>query len=85
VNQYREGKVKRTPRRGVKKYLKLCAYKRSKQVASIKWQVASGERNSLRGGELKDLPNSFGNERSAAGQSSLSILRKKGSRNERAE
>ena len=29
VNQYREGKVKRTPRRGVKKYLKPCAYKRS--------------------------------------------------------
>ncbi len=27
VNQYREGKVKRTPVRGVKQYLKLCAYK----------------------------------------------------------
>ena len=27
VNQYREGKVKRTPVRGVKKYLKPYAYK----------------------------------------------------------
>jgi hypothetical protein len=29
VNQYREGKVKRTPDRGVKKNLKPAAYKRS--------------------------------------------------------
>jgi len=29
VNQYREGKVKRTPNRGVKKILKPYAYKRS--------------------------------------------------------
>ena len=29
VNQYCEGKVKRTPSRGVKKTLKPCAYKRS--------------------------------------------------------
>ena len=27
VNQYREGKVKSTPVRGVKEYLKPCAYK----------------------------------------------------------
>ena len=27
VNKYREGKVKRTPARGVKKYLKPYAYK----------------------------------------------------------
>jgi hypothetical protein len=29
VNQYREGKVKRTPVRGVKEYLKPYAYKQS--------------------------------------------------------
>jgi len=29
VNKYREGKVKRTPVRGVKQYLKLHAYKHS--------------------------------------------------------
>jgi hypothetical protein len=29
VNQYREGKVKSTPVRGVKKYLKPYAYKQS--------------------------------------------------------
>jgi hypothetical protein len=29
VNQYREGKVKRTPVRGVKQYLKPYAYKHS--------------------------------------------------------
>ena len=28
VDQYREGKVKRTPDRGVKETLKSCAYKR---------------------------------------------------------
>ena len=27
MNQYREGKVKSTPVRGVKEYLKPCAYK----------------------------------------------------------
>jgi hypothetical protein len=27
VNQYREGKVKRTPARGVKEYLNPCIYK----------------------------------------------------------
>jgi hypothetical protein len=30
VNKYREGKVKRTPVRGVKEYLKPCAYKQWK-------------------------------------------------------
>ena len=29
VDKYREGKVKRTPVRGVKEHLKPCAYKRS--------------------------------------------------------
>jgi hypothetical protein len=32
VNQYREGKVKSTPVRGVKEYLKPCAYKQWKDV-----------------------------------------------------
>ena len=35
VNQYREGKVKRTPARGVKKYLKPYAYKQWEGYASI--------------------------------------------------
>ena len=35
VNQYREGKVKRTPVRGVKKYLKPYAYKQWEGYASI--------------------------------------------------
>ena len=29
MDEYREGKVKSTPRRGVKEILKPCAYKRS--------------------------------------------------------
>ena len=29
MNEYREGKVKSTPTRGVKEYLNPCAYKRS--------------------------------------------------------
>jgi hypothetical protein len=33
VNQYREGKVKRTPARGVKEYLKPCAYKQWERYA----------------------------------------------------
>ena len=33
MNQYREGKVKSTPVRGVKEYLKPCAYKQWKGVA----------------------------------------------------
>jgi hypothetical protein len=33
VNEYREGKVKSTPVRGVKQYLKPRAYKQSKGVA----------------------------------------------------
>ena len=32
MNQYREGKVKSTSRRGVKQYLKPCAYKRSEHT-----------------------------------------------------
>ena len=35
VNKYREGKVKRTPIRGVKEILKPCAYKRSEHVIFI--------------------------------------------------
>ena len=37
MNKYREGKVKSTPGRGVKKYLKPCAYKQSKP---IRWVTA---------------------------------------------
>ena len=33
VNQYREGKVKSTPVRGVKQYLKPCIYKQWKHYA----------------------------------------------------
>ena len=33
VNEYREGKVKRTPVRGVKEYLKPCAYKQWERYA----------------------------------------------------
>ena len=33
VNEYREGKVKRTPVRGVKEYLKPCAYKQWEHYA----------------------------------------------------
>ena len=35
MNQYREGKVKRTPVRGVKKYLKPYAYKQWKGVTGL--------------------------------------------------
>ena len=34
VYQYREGKVKSTPTRGVKEFLKPCAYKRSEPALS---------------------------------------------------
>ena len=33
VNEYREGKVKSTPVRGVKEYLKPCAYKQREHYA----------------------------------------------------
>ena len=33
--QYREGKVKRTPNRGVKETLKSCAYKRSERPRAV--------------------------------------------------
>jgi hypothetical protein len=36
VNQYREGKVKRTPVRGVKENLKPAAYKRSEAYVLYK-------------------------------------------------
>jgi hypothetical protein len=35
ANQYREGKVKSTPVRGVKKYLKPCIYKQWKRYGSL--------------------------------------------------
>ena len=35
VNQYREGKVKRTPARGVKEYLKPYAYKQWEGYARV--------------------------------------------------
>jgi len=35
VDQYREGKVKRTPNRGVKQNLKPCAYKRSERTGCV--------------------------------------------------
>ena len=35
VNEYREGKVKRTPVRGVKEYLKPCAYKQWEHYAGF--------------------------------------------------
>lgn len=35
VNQYREGKVKSTPARGMKKYLKPYAYKESERFALL--------------------------------------------------
>ena len=35
ANQYREGKVKRTPNRGVKKTLKSCAYKRLEPLSVV--------------------------------------------------
>jgi hypothetical protein len=41
VNQYREGKAKRTPVRGVKKNLKPAAYKRSKAYVLFK-EMADG-------------------------------------------
>ena len=36
VNEYREGKVKSTPVRGVKQYLKPRAYKQSEGVADLR-------------------------------------------------
>ena len=52
MNQYREGKVKSTPNRGVKEILNPCAYKRSERVA------VSGEVNALSAGaEAKASPN----------------------------
>ena len=35
VDQYREGKVKRTPNRGVQQTLKSCAYKRSEPLRVV--------------------------------------------------
>ena len=36
MNQYREGKVKRTSNRGVKKTLKSCAYKRFEPLGVVR-------------------------------------------------
>ena len=35
MHQYREGKVKRTPDRGVQQNLKPCAYKRSEPLSGV--------------------------------------------------
>ncbi len=35
ANEYREGKVKSTPIRGLKQYLKPCAYKRSEHFCDV--------------------------------------------------
>ena len=35
MDQYREGKVKRTPDRGVQQNLKPCAYKRSERLYAV--------------------------------------------------
>ncbi len=35
VNEYREGKVKSTPMRGVKQYLKRIAYKQSEPLHGV--------------------------------------------------
>ena len=43
MNKYREGKVKSTPVRGVKKYLKPCAYKLWEGVYPGGGNPASGE------------------------------------------
>jgi hypothetical protein len=43
VNKYREGKVKSTPMRGVKEYLKPNAYKQSEvQMTDIRDQGSEG-------------------------------------------
>ena len=39
VNQYREGKVKRTPVRGVKEYLKPYAYKQWEGYVEIRKEI----------------------------------------------
>ena len=41
MNEYREGKVKRTPVRGVKEHLKPCAYKQwEPYAAQAEWVTA---------------------------------------------
>ena len=39
MHKYREGKVKRTPTRGVKQFLKPDAYKQSEPVLQIPWMA----------------------------------------------
>ena len=48
MNQYREGKVKSTPRRGVKKTLKPCAYKRSELLYAVTACLLHNEPTSCR-------------------------------------
>ena len=48
MNQYREGKVKSTPVRGVKETLKPCAYKRSEQRLAVTACLLHNEPTSCR-------------------------------------
>ena len=48
ANQYREGKVKRTPMRGVKETLKPCAYKRSEHLYDVTAGLLHNEPTSCR-------------------------------------
>ncbi len=48
ANQYREGKVKRTPMRGVQEILKPCAYKRSEHHCDVTACLLHNEPTSCR-------------------------------------
>jgi hypothetical protein len=48
VNQYREGKVKSTPGRGLKEFLKPCAYKRSEHFYGVTACLLHNEPTSYR-------------------------------------
>ena len=48
MNQYREGKVKSTPNRGVKETLKPCAYKRSELLYAVTACLLHNEPTSCR-------------------------------------
>ena len=55
ANQYREGKVKRTPMRGVKQTLKPCAYKRSEHASHVTACLLHNEPTSCRLRQAKAL------------------------------
>ena len=48
ANEYREGKVKSTPMRGVKEFLKPCAYKRSEPFFEVTACLLHNEPTSCR-------------------------------------